>query len=291
MASVQPFYQCSWCLCSVFFITLFLLVDHITCTKFPKEWCQCHRDYCASAERNIQLPTTITATPTIDGLASSGERFLMPPFILWSPLEQFPFVYHCPKCLPKSNVDLRPIRWQDGSNQQSTPRKIHGINGPILLLGRVYKCINGHEVLAYHPGLIDQVPIQESVPFALWYRTGFTCDLVDLVHSLVIVGVSISAITETLQRNRYKFYFQMRSLYHAMHTYLHAPELPFPSVEEYEEILGAELTPSRHSTSSIFLVSFSKKEKIYVNEMRRTSVDNDDGWLSCDHTFASVSEL
>ena len=83
----------------------------------------------------------------------------------------------------------------------------------------------------------------------------------------------------------------MRNLYHTMHAHLNAPTVPFPSVDEYQQIFGVELTSSRHSTVAIFLVSFWKREKQYVNEMSKTTVDKDDGWLSCDHTFASVSEL
>ena len=42
---------------------------------------------------------------------------------------------------------------------------------------------------------------------------------------------------------------------------------------------------------TVFLRSFWKKEKLYVKEMKKITVDKDDGWLSCDHTFASVSKL
>ena len=83
----------------------------------------------------------------------------------------------------------------------------------------------------------------------------------------------------------------MRHLYHAMHCYLNAPEMPFPSFDDYEEMHGVEFTPSRHSTAAIFLVSFWKRDKLYRNEMSKTTVDKDDGWLCCDHTFASVSEF
>ena len=76
-----------------------------------------------------------------------------------------------------------------------------------------------------------------------------------------------------------------------MHCYLNAPEMPFPSFDDYEERYGVEFTPSRHSAAAIFLASFWKREKLYVSEMSQTTVDKEDGWLSCDHTFASVSEF
>jgi hypothetical protein len=201
-------------------------------------------------------------------LISNPVGFLTPTSILWSPLEQYPAEYHCPKC-SVAGVRLRPVRWQCGSNSQAAPRKIHGVDGPIILVGRVYRCNNGHEVLAYNADLLKQVPVQEAIPFELWHRTGFTSTLLELVHSLVLAGVSISAITETLN----------------------APEMPFPSADEYERMIGIDIAPSRRSTGNVFLRSFWKKEKLYVKEMKKITVDKDDGWLSCDHTFASVSKL
>ena len=65
-----------------------------------------------------------------------------------------------------------------------------------------------------------------------------------------------------------------------MLSHLNAIEMQFPSVDEYEQMLGVQMTPSRHSTA-IFLVSFWKKGKQYMNEMIEKTVDKDDGWLSC----------
>lgn len=257
------------------FETLVILALSVICvpaTHLPTEWCQRIMLYCTAFERNTHPSIPITTVPSMCELVSNAAAFLMPPCILWSPVEQYPSDYVCPKCnstdLP---APLRAIRWQDGRNPQSAPRKIHGINGPILLVGRVYKCPKGHEVLGYHPGLMNQVPVQEIVPFALWHRTGFTCDLLELVYSLVLTGVTISAITETLQRNRYRDYFKLRFLYRMMHSQLNAPEMPFPSVEDCEQMFGVKLTPSRHSTAAIFLVTFWKKEMLYINEMQKTT--------------------
>ena len=83
----------------------------------------------------------------------------------------------------------------------------------------------------------------------------------------------------------------IKHLYHSMQLYLNAPEIPFPSIDEYEWTLGIELTPSRQSVGAIFLTSFWEREKLYVKAMRSTTVDKDDGWLWCDHTFALVREL
>ena len=40
-------------------------------------------------------------------------------------------------------------------SEHSEPRKIHGRDGIVLLVGRVYKCSQkGHEVVSYHPGIL-----------------------------------------------------------------------------------------------------------------------------------------
>lgn len=260
-------------------------------TELPKEWCQRIRQYCSAFEMNPQPPIPIATFPPVSQPISNAEGFLIPTCVLWSPLEQYPASYLCPKCSTVSEAHLRPVRWQDGANPQSSPRKVHGIDGPVLLVGRVYKCTRGHEVLSYHPEILSQVPVQEAIPFALWHRTGFTSDLLELVHAMVLAGTTINVVCETLQSNRHRVYFMMKRLYHSLHSYLNAPEMPFPSIDEHERSLGIELTPSRHSVGAIFLMSFWKKETLYVNVMRRTTVDKEDGWLSCDHTFASVREL
>ena len=54
---------------------------------------------------------------------------------------------------------------------------IHGTDGPVLLVGHVYNCTSGHEVLTYHPDLLRQATMQEAITFALWHCTGFTSDM------------------------------------------------------------------------------------------------------------------
>lgn len=172
-------------------VTLSLAVVCVQGILIPQEWLDSIRQGCTAFERNPHPPTLITAMPSLCELVSSPGAFLMPSSILWSPVEQYPADYFCPKCNVTDKVALKPVRWQDGNSPQVAPRKIHGINGPILLVGRVYRCCKGHDILSYHPDIISQVPVQEAIPFVLWHRTGFTCDLLDLVHSLVLAGVYV----------------------------------------------------------------------------------------------------
>lgn len=62
----------------------------------------------------------------------------------------------CPKC-SSSELLASTVRWQYGTeSERSEPRKIYGTHGVTLLIGRVYKCSKGHEVVGYHPGIMEQ---------------------------------------------------------------------------------------------------------------------------------------
>lgn len=45
---------------------------------------------------------------------------------------------------------------------------------------------------------------------------------------------------------------------------------------------------SPHAVSGCFLEDFWEKEAIYRRCMQNTTVNEDQAWLSCDHTFASA---
>ena len=90
--------------------------------------------------------------------------YLFPPVILWSPLEQFnnalQLVVKCPKCicLENNNISLRATGWRNGGHgERSEPRKIYGSDGVCLLVDRVYRCLMEHEVVGYHPGILEQI--------------------------------------------------------------------------------------------------------------------------------------
>jgi hypothetical protein len=106
--------------------------------------------------------------------------YLMPPIIMWSPLEQFAnILFTCPKCTTSSVLHTR--EWRNGMHgSRSEPRKIYGVHGVTLLVSRVYACSANHEVVGCHPGILKQIPTS-FIPFKLWHITGFTLDHIQLV--------------------------------------------------------------------------------------------------------------
>ena len=59
-------------------------------------------------------------------------------------------VVKCPKCiaLGNNNISLHATGWHNGEHgERSEQRKLYGSDGICLLVGRVYRCLMGHEVV------------------------------------------------------------------------------------------------------------------------------------------------
>ena len=93
-------------------------------------------------------------------------------------------------------------------SEHSEPRKIHGRDGIVLLVGRVYKCSQkGHEVVSYHPGILHQIKAQSLIMFRLWLRTGYTTDIIRSIETMILSGVRMSAIQKSLEIAQYSLRF------------------------------------------------------------------------------------
>ena len=100
-------------------------------------------------------------------------------------------VVKCPKCiaLGNNNVSLHATGWRNGKHgERSEPRKIYGI---CLLVGQVYRCLIGHEVVGYHPADLEQIQTCFN-PFKLWHIT--QRELIDFTVALITAGMCVSGI-------------------------------------------------------------------------------------------------
>lgn len=80
--------------------------------------------------------------------------------------------------MENNNILLHATGWHNGGHgEQSEPHKIYG-TGVCLLVGQVYRCLMGHEVVGYHPGFLEQIQTC-FIPFKLWHITSFTMQRVD----------------------------------------------------------------------------------------------------------------
>lgn len=274
----------------IFVVLWSIVIGHTTSSKLPASWREQLGRFCEafqSGSAGVQILDN--SIPLV--LANEVPAlFLMPPVILWSPVEEFSFLpnpIRCPKC--ENGSLLKQSRWQNGlQGDHSEPRKIHGVDGPVLLVGRVYKCEHGHEVLGYHPGVLRQIPAQSIIPFRLWHKTGFTVQLMSTIMSLVASGTSLNHIRAILvEKQRTRYCLRRRQYMELMKV--QQQEAQFLEMQEYETYFAC-MSPSQQTIAGCYLADFWEKEKFFTHCMAATSVDDNGAWLSCDHTFASAGK-
>ena len=281
----------SWILKFIIACYIFLLVGGL-----PPEWTKLISSLCAEFNDDHPTPPNVIRNPqcitTLKELVHTPLAFLLPPLILWSPLEQFHGIISgqicCPKCTDQ-NVRLHARAWRDGTHgERSEPRKIHGCDGVTLLVGRVYECDNKHEVLAYHPDIIKQIP-GPFIPFKLWHITGFTVECIELVVALISGGMSVNYVKTVIEQKQLSFFYTQKRKFMHISASNHELTTSFPTAPAWQQHFSAPL-PSNHALSSCFLAEFWSKESLYVQCMQNTTVDDNNLWLSLDHTFSSTSE-
>ena len=87
-----------------------------------------------------------------------------------------------------------------------------------LLVGHVYECDNKHEVLAYHPDIIKQIP-GSFIPFKLWHITGFTVECIELVVALMSAGMSVNYVKTVIEQKQLSFFYTQKMHLHGNNTF------------------------------------------------------------------------
>lgn len=265
-------------------------------TRLPACWRAKIAQLCEQFENVQSTLPTVTGTCYLQFVQESIQDpilILFPPVILWSPLEQFQnclqaSAISCPKCDPEQdNVPLLPTGWCNGAQgDRSEPRKVYGTDGVTLLVGRVYKCLKGHEINSYHPSILQQFP-KCLIPFRLWHKTGFTTDFIDWVVALITAGMSLNGIRDFYFKKQISLYYN-RKIKHA-HLMSNGSAVTFPSLDTWKQSFNS-FVPSVHAISGCFLADFWGKDTTYTKNMQSTTIDQGSPWLSLDHTFSSTSK-
>ena len=265
--------------------------------RLHPQWCSFIADLCKKFEENPTSSTLSLIYFHQEFSTINPYLHLLPPVLIWAPVEQFkeifPNGFICPKCDTGSSSLLYGYGWMSGVESERTePRKIHGRDGVVLLVGRRYKCfIKSHEVVSYHPGILRQINNAPSlVPFRLWSRTGFTSLLMDDIVTMVVSGVCLSTIESNMVLATVAQYSVKRKRFLELQALCNTPCNEFPSYEQWTSLLPAA-APSRHAISACFLSSFWEIHSLFEKHMQCTTTTDEDSWLSCDHTFASAGEF
>jgi hypothetical protein len=88
---------------------------------------------------------------------------------------------------------------------------LYGINGPIYLVSRVYRCSGQHaEIIAHDPSILNLIP-ESRRPFILYHITGVTCQLQDYVACSIINGLKMEHIESMLGQLYMKEYTKKRA--------------------------------------------------------------------------------
>ena len=192
---------------------------------------------------------------------------LLPPILIWAPVEQFnevfPGGFLCPKC--DSSSVLHGYGWMNGADtDRSEPRKIHGRDGITILVGRVYKCVkSGHDVVSYHPGILRQIKAKSLIPFRVWSRTGFTYDLMNDIEAMMISGVSSSMIETNLATSPVAQYAERKNRYLYLQKLLlliHFPHMNSAGVHIYQHLLHLDI-----QFLVAFLHHFGRKDRCLIH--------------------------
>ena len=106
--------------------------------------------------------------------------YVLPRVIIWNPLQQqhcFKTGFTCPHYeLGHLNSILTPSKWKDGRSERDLPRKIYCVNGPVLLVSRLYRCTQGHEIAGHDPRILESI-LSGDLKFHHGHKLGFTPEL------------------------------------------------------------------------------------------------------------------
>ena len=220
--------------------------------------------------------------------------YVLPIVIIWDPFQQqqqhcFKNGFTCPH-YEHGNLSriLTRCKWKDGKSERDMPRQIYCVNGPVLLVSRVYRCTQGHEIAGHDPRLLERI-LSGDIKFHLGHKLGFTAELCSLVFALASGGQTFHEI-ELFFAQRYLDNFAERQCRYSKHvtkyleknTSLDKDKLPkFPSFDVWRP------TPSTDTVHQCFLYIFKENEQFFQQSISEKTAK----WMSANHTFKVVSNI
>ena len=214
----------------------------------------------------------------------SGNVF--PNIIFWDPLVQFPqLATSINKCVADNCEEVMTRReWQDGRNKASMPRVIHGIDGIVLLVSRIYVCNSGHRCISHDERILLAFPSSAHLPFVLTHRSCLTSRCLSLVISLIEEGKRISAIEAALRETRKDVFYRNCLCYAKLQSNTDKLDAP-----KFEQSVNGLFCPGKKILPSAFLQNFWNNEIYYRRRMHNVGINSD--WICCDHTFKSITNI
>lgn len=127
---------------------------------------------------------------------------------------------------------------------------------------------------------LPRVYSQNCFPIQMLYRTACTKELLDLVETQILQGVSFLKTCEVPAMLNFKEFCQRVECYALFSTFS-----AVDNRELYEQFYSDPMSsfPSNDMLMYIFLEDFQKKEPYYETNMTKRASDSTT--ISCDHTF------
>lgn len=222
--------------------------------------------------------------PPASPIGKTQGGFLLPKVLLWSPQEQY---NACTlKCPIHTDVVLRPWQWTNNLNgdKEKRPRLIYDLFGNIILVQRIYLCMQGrktHKIIATSPDLLNELPetVREVFPAKLYQRSGCSKQLISYIKNLITQGVNFLKITEGIGALNHELHTRLGETFNAAVR----DRLAEGGVFDFEEFYSNDLFafPSNDQLTRIVLEDFKTYKDFYASEMLGISATS----ISCDHTF------
>lgn len=219
--------------------------------------------------------------------------YVHPRVIIWDPLQQqqhcFKNGFTCPH-YEHGHVSsiLTPFKWKDGKSERDLPRQMYCVNGPVLLVSRMYRCAQGHEIAGHDPRVLENIP-SNNIKFHLGHKLGFTAELCSLVFALASSGHPFNEI-ELFLAQRYLDNFAERQCRYARHisTYLEKnTSVDKDKLDKFPSFDVWRPTPSTETVHQCFLYIFKENEQFFRQNISEKTAK----WMSADHTFKVAANI
>jgi len=218
---------------------------------------------------------------------------LRPTLILWDPVSQRTLqnrLVICPRC-DVAGVFLRPTHWKDGRNERNVPRLLFACNGVTYLVSKVYRCCNGHEIVAHYNSILQSFPSKEQLPFLLSHISGITKDLHDDIVLYSTTGMKIEQIECLIAQQHLQYFEKRREMFDNEMKCCQGEQINSngSTNSHFPKSMPDELKAlSNDFISQCIIYDYNKKEMLYTQCMAQTSAATS---ISRDHTFKVAANI
>ena len=166
------------------------------------------------------------------------------------------------------------------------PRLVYDFGGNILLVQRFYICSHRgfrHHFFSGSEAIVKSLPatISTLFPFKVYHRSCCTKDLLHLIETLVLEGVSFLQICDTIAFMNFRSFCERNERYLSFLSRTSAATTPAELCLKlfYQDLMFS--FPSDRLLTYIYLEHFQELKPLYKQEMAKLGARS----ISCDHTF------